>query len=52
VLDFVALGFHKQFGPENELRHVVCANKFGFRVAVSVQFLFADMAVGLRDLLV
>jgi len=26
---------------ENELRHVVCANKFGFRSAASVEFLFA-----------
>ena len=41
VLNFVVLGFHKKFGPENELRHVVCANKFGFRAAASVEFLFA-----------
>jgi len=41
VLDFVALGFHKKFGPENKLRHVVCANKFGFGAAASVKLLFA-----------
>jgi len=41
VLNFVALGFHKKFGPENELRHVVCTNKFGFRATASVELLFA-----------
>jgi len=40
VLNVVALGFHKKFGPENELRHVICANKFGFRAAASVELLF------------
>jgi len=41
VLDFVALGFHEKFGPENKLRHVVCANKFGFGSAAGVELLFA-----------
>jgi len=41
VLNFVALGFQKTFGPENKLRHVVCANKFGFGAAASVELLFA-----------
>jgi len=35
------LGFHKKFGPENELRRVVCANKFGFRAAAGVELRFA-----------
>jgi len=35
------LGFHKKFGPENKLRHVVCANKFGLSAAASVKLLFA-----------
>jgi len=35
------LGLHEKFGPENELRHVVCANKFGFHAAASVELLFA-----------
>ena len=39
--DFVALGFHKKFSPENKLRHAVCANKFGFGAASGVEFLFA-----------
>jgi len=41
VLNFVALGFHKKFGPENKLRHVVCDNKFGFGAAAGVELLFA-----------
>jgi len=41
VLNFVALGFHEKLGPENKLRHAVCANKFGFRAAASVELLFA-----------
>jgi len=41
VLNFVALGFHKMFGPEDELRHVVCANKFSFGAAASVKLLLA-----------
>jgi len=41
VLDFVALGFHKKFDPEKKLRHVVCANKFGFSAAAGVELLFA-----------
>jgi len=41
VLNFVALGFHKKFGPENKLRHVVGTNKFGFDAAASVELLFA-----------
>jgi len=42
-LDFVALGFHEKFGPENKLRHVVCANKFGLGAAAGVEFLLAGI---------
>jgi len=41
VLNFVALGFHKKFGPEDKLRHVICTNKFGLGAAASVKSLFA-----------
>jgi len=41
VFNFVALGFHKKFGPEHNRGDVVWAHEFGLGASASVEFLFA-----------
>jgi len=40
VFDFIALGFHKQIGPENKWRHVVSSHEFSISATAIVESLF------------